>query len=120
VKTINTASVVRDGDRLHELLLKRQAFILQAREAVRTMNDEISGLNKHMMRASNGEDFMFPSSDGFLKIVDISMEEGAFDIEAMEALILKLRRKVPRKPDKPRVIVRHVSTEEMEYIEGND
>jgi hypothetical protein len=118
MKTINSAAVIRDGDRLHELLTQRRDLIREVREKMQTINEEIDGLNKRLLRANDGQDFLFPSSDSYMKVVDFIMEdEGAYDVEKMVEMLLKLRRKIPRKEPKLKVIVRHLSDEEIDLIE---
>jgi hypothetical protein len=118
MKTINSAAVVREGDRLHELLTQRRDLIREVREKVQAINEEIAGLNKRLLRANDGQDFLFPSADGYMKVVDFIMEdEGAYDVEKMVEMLLKLRRKIPRLEPKLKVIVRHLSDEEIDLIE---
>lgn len=118
MKIINSAAVVRDGDRKHELDTQRRNLVRETREKLRAIDEEIGGLDKRLMRANNGQDFLFPSSDSYMKVVDFLFDgEGDYDVEKMAEMLLKLRRKIPRKQPKLRVIVRHLSDEEMDLID---
>lgn len=110
---INTAAAVRDGDRLHELLLKRRDLLLKVKEEIKAIDEESDKLKKRLAAMNDGQDFLFHSSDGYVKAVNLYSEEGKYDVDAMAALIVKLRRKVPRKEPEITIVVRHISEEEM-------
>lgn len=118
MKTINSAAVVRDADRLHELQVARRDLIRETREKLNAYDEEISGLQKRLLRANNGQDFLFASSDSYMKVVDVFMsEEGKPDVEKMVDMLLKLRRKIPREQPQMKVLVRHLSADEMDLLE---
>ena len=114
---VKTAAAVRDGDRLHELLLKRRDLLLKVKEEIKAIDEEADKLRKRLAAANEGKDFLFHSSDGYVKAVNLYPEEGKYDVEAMAALILKLRRKIPRKEPEIAIVVRHISEEEMWMVD---
>lgn len=109
MKRIEAPRVIKDADRVHELQKKRRDLIAQ----LRAVQAEIEPLREKLLRASAGEDFVFPSSDSFLKIVEIDEDESVTDVEEMKSMLLKLRRKIPTKP-RITIIVRYLTDDEVE------
>jgi hypothetical protein len=109
MKHIEAPRVIKDADRVHELQKKRRDLIAD----LRALQAEIEPLREKLLRASAGEDFTFPSSDSFLKVVEIDEGESVEDVEEMKSMLLKLRRKIPTKP-RITVVVRYLTDDEIE------
>jgi hypothetical protein len=116
MKIFTKTAVVKDGDELHALLLERRDYIREVKQRLREIEQKKAALLKRLAAVNDGEDFMFVSSDGYYKVVNLFTEPGKPDVDVMQDMLLKLRRRIPRKEDKIAAIVRHLSEEEIDLL----
>lgn len=109
MKQISTQSVIQQADRYHDLQRKHRDLMTQARE----IEAEMLKISPALLKVAQGQDFTFPSADGYMKVCEINEVAGPEDIPKMREMLLKLRRKIPM-TTKTSTVVRYLTDDEVQ------
>lgn len=93
MKYVETPKIVEISDKAHELQRARRDLLSR----VKDIEDELEPLRASLLRATGGQDFQFPSAEGFIKVVEFNEDEDGPDVDTMIKILLKMRRKIPIK-----------------------
>lgn len=112
MKRIDTAAVIAQADRFHDLQRKRRDL----RELLKETEDEMRKIYPALVKVDQGRDFLYPSADGWMKVCEIEQVEAIPDVPKMQDMLLKLRRKIPM-VSKLSVVIRYQTDDELEAPE---
>lgn len=108
MKQITNQSVIQQADRFHDLQRKHRDLLAQARET----EDAMKKIYPSLLKVAQGQDFVFPSADNYLKVCEINEVDGSEDVPKMREMLLKLRRKIPM-TKKTAMVVRYLTDDEV-------